>query len=111
MKYKRITDFGFKSNEEVTTENLDKLLEIQKSIWENEKYYFDEKEFRRIYKFSKKLTPDKGKRNGKLALLIFQFNIITDILCVKKKADKLRRFNEVHINIPRKMEKVSLSAS
>lgn len=102
MKYKRITDFGFKSNEEVTTENLDKLLEIQKSIWENEKYYFDEKEFRRIYKFSKKLTPDKGKRNGKLALLIFQFNIITDILCVKKKADKLRRFNEVHINIPRK---------
>lgn len=100
---KNICDISnYKSNDLVTAANIDELINLQCELWNDDKYYFDVKEARRVYKFSRKLTPDKGKRGQKLKLCIFQFQIITDILCVKKLADKRRRFREAHINIARK---------
>ncbi len=100
---KNICDISnYKSNDLVTSANIDELLSLQCQLWDNDLYYFDIKEAKRIYKFSRKLTPDKGKRGSKLKLCVFQFQIATDILCVKRRDDKKRRFREAHINIGRK---------
>ncbi|MBC8630743.1 terminase large subunit [[Eubacterium] tenue] len=81
---------------------LDSLLYLQGLKWNDDKYYFDEEEARRFVKFSQRLHLDKGKKGTNIELLVFQFEICTDILCVKRKSDNLRRFREAHINIPRK---------
>lgn len=101
---KTICDISdYKSNDIVTTKNIDELLELQQQLWDDNKYYFDIKEARQIFKFSRKLKPDKGRlASQKLRLCVFQFQMVTDILCVKKRGDNKRRFREAHINIGRK---------
>lgn len=86
------------------------LIEQQQKKWDNDIYYFDVNEAKRFYKFAGRLTLDKGQKNKRIELLVFQFTTATDILCVKRKADGLRRFREAHINIPRKNGKSFLIA-
>lgn len=98
---------------------LDKLLEENKinqsfeveefinhlsKKWDNEKYYFDKKEASKIYKYISLLKNDKGT-SRKFTILKFQFEIIVEVLCVKRKKDNLRRFREAHINVGRKNSK------
>lgn len=86
----------------VDNSNIEICISYQVKRWNCGKYYFDVDEAKRIYKFVGKLTFDKGKKGTTIQMLFFQFKIITDILCVKRKKDNKRRFREVHINIPRK---------
>lgn len=104
MTRKRIIDLTDKviNSDLVTDINLDSVIEIQKQKWNNEIYYFDEEEANKFIKFTRKLTLDKGQKGKNIELLVFQFEICTDILCVKRHSDNLRRFREAHINIPRK---------
>lgn len=92
----------YKTNDVVTTKNIDELISLQQQIWDNDKYYFDTKEARRFIKFTRKLTPDKGKRGQKLRLCVFQFQNCTDILCVKHRKTGKRRFREALIDEGRK---------
>lgn len=101
---------SIKNGDLVDSSNIDICISYQKSRWDNGKYFFDDKEARRIFKFVGKLTFDKGKKGQPIQMLFFQFKIITDILCVKRRKDKKRRFREVHINIPRKNGKSFLVA-
>lgn len=83
------------------------LQEINKSMelkWNSDKYYFDVKESERIYKYISLLKNDKGT-SRKFKILRFQFEIIIEVLCVKRKKDNLRRFREAHINVGRKNSK------
>ncbi|AFJ96061.1 terminase large subunit [Clostridium perfringens] len=89
---------------------LDKVIDKQKEKYDNEKYFFDESEARKIFKFLSKLTLDKGKKGSKVKLLRFQFEILTSILCVKNRETGFRRFKEAHLNIGRKNGKGSLVA-
>lgn len=100
IKIYNITDY--KPNDDITEENLEAVLEAQHTKWNNEKYFFDDKEAKIFFNFSRKFTADKGKKGEKLRLLISQYEICTDILCVKCRDTGLRRFREAHINIPRK---------
>lgn len=79
------------------------LIRMQKR-WNGDKYYYDIEEARKIYKFISLLKNDKGT-SRKFTILVFQFEIISEILCVKHKKSKLRRFREAHINIARKNSK------
>lgn len=79
------------------------LIKMQER-WNNEKYYYDVDEARNIYKFINLLKNDKGT-SRKFTILTFQFEIISEILCVKHIKTKLRRFREAHINIARKNSK------
>jgi phage terminase large subunit-like protein len=100
---KNICDISnYKSNDLVTSGNVSELMELQCRLWDDESYYFDVREAKRVVKFSRKLSPDKGKRGQKLRLCVFQFQIVTDILCVKQRCNNMRRFREAHINIGRK---------
>lgn len=56
-----------------------------------------------------KLTNDRGASRN-FDLLEFQFEIITEILCVKRRSDGKRKHREAHINIPRKNGKSFLAA-
>lgn len=83
------------------------LQEINKSMefkWNNDKYYFDVEESIRVYKYISLLKNDKGT-SRKFNILRFQFEIIIEVLCVKRKKDNLRRFREAHINVGRKNSK------
>lgn len=93
---------NYKTNDIVTTKNIDKLLILQQQLWDDDKYYFDVKEARRFIKFTRKLTPDKGKRGQKLRLCVFQFQNCTDIICVKHRGTNKRRFREAFIDEARK---------
>ena len=93
---------NYKTNDIVTTKNIDELLKLQQQLWDNDKYYYDVKEAKRFIKFTRKLTPDKGKKNQKLRLCVFQFQNCTDILCVKHRATGKRRFREALIDEARK---------
>ena len=81
---------------------LEEAIRMQQEKWDNAIYYFDVKEAKRFYKFSRKLQLDKGAKNQRIKLIFFQFEIITDILCVKRRKDNLRKHREAHVNIPRK---------
>lgn len=82
-------------------EEINKQMELK---WNNDKYYFDIKESEKIYKYVSLLKNDKGT-SRKFKILRFQFEIIIEILCVKRKKDNLRRFREAHINVGRKNSK------
>ena len=101
---KTICDISdYKSNDIVNKKNIDEILKLQSQLWNSVKYYFDTKKAKKILKFSRKLNPDKGKlANSKLSLCVFQFQVVTDILCVIRKSDNRRRFREAHINMARK---------
>lgn len=109
-KLTEIVKLSFESSARITADLLDHAIEIQKRKWDDDVYYFDEKEARRFYKFSRKLKLDKGMKNTTIVLLWFQFEISTDILCVKRRSDNLRKHREAHINIPRKNGKSFLIA-
>lgn len=84
-----------------------KLDEINRELqkkWDDDKYYFDIKESEKIFKYISLLKNDKGT-SRKFTILRFQFEIIAEILCVKKRKDNLRRFREAHINVGRKNSK------
>lgn len=83
---------------------LESFLVEMKLKWNSNKYYYDEEEARKIFKFISLLKNDKGT-SRKFTVLKFQFEIITEILCVKHKKNNLRRFREAHINIARKNSK------
>lgn len=91
-----------KNDDVIDQINFDIVVKYQAARWNSDKYYFDEKEANKFFKFTRKLTFDKGQKGKKIELLFFQFKICTDILCVKRRRDCKRRFREVHINIPRK---------
>lgn len=104
MGRKRFIDLCdyIKNQDILNDENINVVLELQRKKWNNDRYYFDEEEANRFIKFTRKLTLDKGIKGKNIELLVFQFEICTDILCVKRRSDNLRRFREAHINIPRK---------
>jgi len=100
-------------NEHISKQTLYKLEEViqsQKEKYDSDKYYFDEIEALKLYKFLSKLTLDKGKKGSKVNLLRFQFEVLTSILCVKDRETGFRRFKEAHLNIGRKNGKGSLVA-
>ena len=84
------------------------LEKLQKK-WDNEEYYYDVEEATKVFKFVSKLTNDRGA-SRQFELLEFQFEIITEILCVKRRSDGKRKHREAHINIPRKNGKSFLAA-
>lgn len=84
------------------------LEKLQKK-WDTEEYYYDAEEAKKVFTFVSKLTNDRGA-SREFDLLEFQFEIITEILCVKRKRDGKRKHREAHINIPRKNGKSFLAA-
>lgn len=80
---------------------LDEILNELDNKWTDNKYYFDKEEAQNIFTYVSLLKNDKGK-SRKFTILRFQFEIIAEILCVKDKKTKLRRFTEAHINVGRK---------
>lgn len=84
--------------------DLESFLKKMQERWNDEKYYYDVEEARKIFKYISLLKNDKGT-SRKFTILVFQFEIISEILCVKHIKSKLRRFREAHINIARKNSK------
>ena len=84
------------------------LEKLQKK-WDTEEYYYDVEEAEKIFNFVSKLTNDRGA-SRKFDLLEFQFEIVTEILCVRRRSDGKRKHREAHINIPRKNGKSFLAA-
>lgn len=83
---------------------LEPFLFQMQQRWNDDKYYYDAEEARKIFKYISLLKNDKGT-SRKFTVLKFQFEIISEILCVKHIKTKLRRFREAHINIARKNSK------
>lgn len=94
--------------EEQTSYDLDELIESLKKKWNDDKYFYDEEEARKFYKFITKLHLDKGIKGQKIKPLKFQFIHTSEILCVKHKSTGLRRHREALLDIPRKNGKGSL---
>lgn len=88
-------------NKRKQTFNLEEFIVEQKQKWDDEKYYFDEKECRKIDKYISLLKNDKGT-SRKIKGLKFQMEIICELLCVKDRLTNKRRFREAHINVARK---------
>lgn len=93
---------------EQTTYNLSNLIEELKNKWNDDKYFYDEEEARRFYKFITKLELDKGKKGQKINPLKFQFRITSEILCVKERETGFRKHREALLDISRKNGKGSL---
>lgn len=87
---------------------LDDLIKELKAKWDDDNYYYDEVEARKFYKFISKLELDKGKKGQKIKPLKFQFEITSEILCVKDRENNLRRHREALLDISRKNGKGSL---
>lgn len=87
----------------------DSWISELKEKWDSDLYYYDEVEAKQIYKFIRKLKNDRGMSKY-FELIKFQFEIVTEILCVRRKSDELRKHREAHINIPRKNGKSFLVA-
>lgn len=79
---------------------IEKIKEL-KLKWNNDDYYFDEDEAEKIWRFIGKLKNDKGI-TSRFEIIGFQFEIITEILCVKDRENHRRKHREVHINMARK---------
>src|SRR5699024_10264884 len=75
-----------------------------------EEYYFDEKEAEQFKRFYSKLWLPDAPEGTFINLLLFQLKIAIEILCIKRKVDKTRRFREVFITMPRKNAKSFLVA-
>ncbi len=87
---------------------LDMLIEELKSKWDDEEYFYDEDEARRFYSFISKLELDKGIKGAKIKPLRFQFEITSEILCVKCRKTGFRKHREALLDISRKNGKGSL---
>ncbi|WP_414632247.1 terminase large subunit [Clostridium sp. UBA1652] len=103
-----LEDYKLKHIEEQTNYSLDDLIEELKNKWNSDKFFYDEEEARRFYKFISKLELDKGKKGQKIKPLKFQFIITSELLCVKNKDTKLRKHREALLDISRKNGKGSL---
>lgn len=79
---------------------IEKIKELTLK-WNNDDYYFDEEEAEKIWQFIGKLKNDKGI-TSRFEIIGFQFEIITEILCVKDREYNRRKHREVHINMARK---------
>lgn len=79
---------------------IEKIKEL-KLKWNSDDYYFDEDEAENIWRFIGKLKNDKGI-TSRFEIIGFQFEIITEILCVKDRENNRRKHREVHINMARK---------
>lgn len=90
--------------------NLDTEIKNQCSKWDDDTYYFDESECRKFVLFVSKLQLDKGKKGQFISLLKFQFEILTDILCVKNRETNFRRFTKCFLDIGRKNGKGTIVA-
>lgn len=90
-----------KINQSFQLNEINKQMELK---WNDDKYFFDVKESEKIFKYISLLKNDKGS-SRKFTILRFQFEIIIEVLCVKRREDNLRRFREAHINVGRKNSK------
>lgn len=81
--------------------NLYEWIAVLKERWNGNEYYYDEALARNIFVFASKLENDRGTKRF-FELVWFQFEIITEILCVKRRINDKRKHREAHINIPRK---------
>ena len=81
--------------------DLYKWIATLKERWDSDEFYYDESIAINIFKFASKLQNDRGS-NRFFKLEWFQFEIITEILCVKSRITNKRKHREAHINIPRK---------
>ena len=97
------------AKEKIETLLCDSWISELKEKWDSDLYYYDEVEAKQIYKFIRKLKNDRGMSKY-FELIKFQFEIVTEILCVRRKSDRLRKHREAHINIPRKNGKSFLVA-
>lgn len=95
---------------EQTEYSLDKLIQQLKQKWNDDVYYYDELEARKFYKFVSKLQLDKGKKGQFIKLLKFQFEVCTEILCVKNRKTNLRKHKECLLDIARKNSKGTITA-
>lgn len=100
--------FELQHIEEQTNYNLDDLIEKLKIKWNDDVYFYDEDEARRFYNFISKLHLDKGKKGQKIKPLKFQFEITSEILCVKSRETGFRKHREALLDISRKNGKGSL---
>lgn len=101
---KELLDKLIEENKIKQSFKLDEINDILQKKWNDDKFYFDVKESEKIYKYISLLKNDKGT-SRKFNILRFQFEIIVEILCVKRRKDNLRRFREAHINVGRKNSK------
>lgn len=92
---------------ELTKKDLRKLVD-EKYLTDD--YYFDEEEANKFYKFVRKLWLPDSPPGTFVVLLLFQLKIAIEILAIKRKKDKTRRFREVFITMPRKNAKSFLVA-
>lgn len=90
--------------------NIDIEIKRLKHKWNDQDYFYDEEEARKILLFTGKLKLDKGKKGEFCRLLKFQFEIITEILCVKNKKTGFRRHRLCFLDIARKNGKGILVA-
>lgn len=100
--------FELEHIKEQTEYCLDDLLEELKDKWDDDEYFFDEGEARNFYNFITRLELDKGTKGQMINPLRFQFEITSEILCVKHRKTKLRRHREALLDISRKNGKGSL---
>lgn len=91
-----------------TQYNLEEVINQLEKKWNNDTFYYDCDEARKFYNFITKLELDKGVKGQKINPLRFQFEICTEILCVKRKETNKRRFREALLDIGRKNGKGSL---
>jgi phage terminase large subunit-like protein len=80
---------------------VEEKIEELKIKWNSDDYYFDEEEAEKIWKFVGKLKNDKGT-SSRFEIIGFQFEVVTEILCVKDRKLNRRKHREVHINMARK---------
>ena len=98
----------------------DKIVSCEKHKWackrflkdiENEKYYWDEKEAKRIYDWFTYLRHSKGElAKQPIVLTTWQKFIMCQIHGWKRKSDGLRRFKQAFIIVARKNAKTQMQA-
>lgn len=98
----------------------DKMVSCEKHKWackrflkdiENEKYYWDEKEAKRIYDWFTYLRHSKGElAKQPIVLTTWQKFIMCQIHGWKRKSDGLRRFKQAFIIVARKNAKTQMQA-
>lgn len=95
---------------EQTEYNLDELIKELQQKWDDDEYYYDDVEALKFYNFANRLQLDKGKKGQTISLLKFQFETLTEILCVKVRKTNLRKHKECLLDIARKNSKGTITA-
>jgi phage terminase large subunit-like protein len=87
----------------------EKLINLVDEKYLSDDYYFDLDEAVKFKTFVEKLQLPEAKKGTKIKLLDFQLKIAIELLGIKRKRDKLRRFREVYITMPRKQAKTFIA--